>query len=86
MILPYIKPEKLIKNYLHIFSINEMEKNNKENLYRKIIDGYKSIQTVNSMNYEVDRYFNSNIILSTYKKDMKNILELNSLVRQLKRD
>ena len=63
-----------------------MEKNNKENLYRKIIDGYKSIQTVNSMNYEVDRYFNSNIILSTYKKDMKNILELNSLVRQLKRD
>ena len=63
-----------------------MEKNNKENLYRKIIDCYKSIQTVNSTNYEVDRYFNSNIILSTYKKDMKNILELNSLVRQLKRD
>ena len=63
-----------------------MEKNNKENLYRKIIDGYKSIQTVNSINYEVDRYFNSNIILSLYKKDMKNILELNSLVRQLKRE
>ena len=63
-----------------------MEKKNKENLYRKIIDGYKSIQTVNSINYEVDRYFNSNIILSLYKKDMKNILELNSLVRQLKRE
>jgi hypothetical protein len=63
-----------------------MEKNDKENLYRKIIDAYKSIQTVNITNYEVDRYFNSNMILSTYKKDMKNILELNSLVHQLKRE
>jgi hypothetical protein len=61
-----------------------MEKNSKENLYRKIIDGYKSIQTVNNMNYEVDKYFNYNMILSSYKKDMKNIIELNNLVNQLK--